>query len=184
MEGTISKIYAIFLAFLLLIVFPILSFAQLQDETARTVVFSKTTQFVDSVRNLGYITPNMYKEYVETLGQLGNIYDVKIEHHHRTVSPILDDGLNIIVADSKAQYDSYYKLFTHDEIMEKLFPTDTTTDATNYLFTQGDYIVVTAKNRVATLATRIQEILYNRDVADSTIIVRYGGLIKDQYEGG
>lgn len=184
MEGTISKIYAIFLAFLLLIVFPILSFAQMQDETARTVVFSKTTQFVDSVRNLGYITPNMYEEYMETLGQLGNIYDVKIEHHHRTVAPVLKDDLAIVQTGNRAQYDSYYQLYTHDEIMEKLFPTDTSKERRHYFFTQGDYIVVTAKNRVPTLATRIQEVLYNKNLADSTIIVRYGGLIKDQYEGG
>ena len=60
MENSLSKIVAMIIAGMLLFIYPIMNAFLTQDETARLFVESEVTTFVDTVRNLGYIKPEMY----------------------------------------------------------------------------------------------------------------------------
>ena len=67
MSETLSKIIALVIAVLLLYIFPVENMLTRQDDVTRVFVLNETTRFVDSVRNLGYITPVMYMQFTNAL---------------------------------------------------------------------------------------------------------------------
>lgn len=178
MEDSLGKIISIFLALLLIIIFPVLSFGQLQDEASRTIVFSKTTQFVDSVRSLGYITPEMYENLRANISRTGLYYDIKMEHYHKTVMPMLERSGNSYVV-KPSTYHSYDNIITNEEIMDTLFPHNPSQQK-NYYLSKEDYFVLSVHNVTPSIATKIAQIIVSKRIHDTQIIVRYGGMIKDE----
>ena len=75
MGDSLSKIVAIVLAVLLMFIIPIKSEFERLDDISRIYVLNETTKFVDRVRNLGYITPRMYLEYVRNIEATDNLYE-------------------------------------------------------------------------------------------------------------
>lgn len=63
MDDIFSKVIALILAVVLLYIFPVESLLTRQDEITKVFVLNETAKFVDSVRNLGYITPLMYNQF-------------------------------------------------------------------------------------------------------------------------
>lgn len=176
MGNPISKVVVIFLACLLLFIYPTLNMFQSQDNTTKMVVLVETETFVDSIRNIGYISPEMYKAYMHELSLTGNIYDVKIEHKHRNYDPVYDDPTN--AATFKNDFNVNYVSYFNDEILGTLFPSSGT--GTKYFMSKGDYIVLKVTNRNDTIATKIQSMLVGRSIKANTIFVLYGGMIKSE----
>lgn len=176
MGDSLSKIVALFLAVLLLFIFPILNMFENQDDTTQVFVLTETAKFVDSARSLGYITPTMYREFAYKLSATNNIYEVEMEHYHKKFNPVYDDPTDDTTFKNDFSVD-YWATFT-GEIMEVLFPDSST--GSNYEMSKGDYFIIKVKNKNKTAATKIQEILYNADLSTSKIMVNYGGMIKDE----
>lgn len=174
MGDSFSKIIALFLAVLLLFIFPIKNEFERQDQTTRMFVLTETTRFADSVRNLGYITPIMYQEYANKLASTNVLYEIKMEHYSKKYDPIYDDAWNF-----QDNYNVNYSAYYTGDIMETLFP-DTNASGQKYKMSKGDYFLVKVKNKNKTMATKIQELLYNADFATERIMVNYGGMIKDE----
>ena len=120
MSETLSKVFALILAVLLLYVFPVENMLTRQDDITRVFVLNETAQFVDSVRNLGYITPVMYRQFSEVLSTTGNLYAITMEHRHGRIDPVYTDPVDI----TSFQHDYGYhdKAIYTDEILNKLFP--------------------------------------------------------------
>lgn len=91
MSETFSKITALVISVLLLFIFPTENLLSRQDDITQIIVLNETTEFVDSVRNLGYITPLMYMQFCEALSATGNIYEITMEHIHTSIDPIYTD---------------------------------------------------------------------------------------------
>ncbi|MCX7920459.1 MAG: hypothetical protein N3B21_00330 [Clostridia bacterium] len=177
MESTFSKIIALILATLLLFIFPVLNMFIKQDDTTHIFVFTETSKFVDQVRNLGYITPMMYREFANKLSATNNTYSIEMEHYHKKYDPIYDDPAN--AATFKDDFNVNFKATYTDNIMSTLFPNPPLTGE-KYKLSKGDYFAVRVKNKNKTLATKLQEMLYNANLSEAKIIVRYGGMIKDE----
>lgn len=176
MGDSLSKIVAIILAVLLLFIFPILNMFENQDNTTQIFVLTQTCEFVDSVRSLGYITPDMYREFVNKLSATNNIYEIEMEHYHQKFDPVYDDPKD--AATFKNDFNINYWATYTDEIMGVLFPESSAGE--DYKMSKGDYFKVKVRNRNKTAATRIQEILYNTDLSTAKIMVTYGGMVKDE----
>lgn len=71
MSNSVSKLFAAFLALLLMYVVPSAELARRQDDLSRMVVYQSATKFVDSVRTKGYITPTMYNDFLRELEATG-----------------------------------------------------------------------------------------------------------------
>ncbi|MCX7772807.1 MAG: hypothetical protein N2376_06820 [Clostridia bacterium] len=177
MSDSLSKIVAIVLAALLLFIFPMKNEFERLDQTSRIYVFSETTKFVDSVRNLGYITPTMYEQFRNRLAITNNRYEIKLEHYKAKYDPVYDAPLN--PATFHNDYNINLEGFYNDEIMKCLFPTPPVSTA-RYGMAKGDYFGITVVNKNKTLATKIQELLFNADMKVECIFVKYGGMIRDE----
>lgn len=139
--------------------------AEQQENTARLFVLTETTKFVDAIRDLGYISPLMYKEFVAKLSATNNLYDINIEHRHKVYNPKSNDSFNI-------SYDAYYT----KDILAVLFPTSNS--GTDYMLSKEDYILVKVMNRNKTFATKLRELILGRNMGNETIVIRYGGAVR------
>ena len=202
MGDSLSKIIALFLAVLLLFIYPTKNEFERLDETSRVYVLTETAKFVDSVRNLGYITPLMYEEFANRLASTNNLYEIKMEHRKKRYDPVYEDptaGVPIDTEDEDEDDESLedgeeyedvapvdfvvgHRTYYNNTIMNVLFPELPIDESVDrfYRFEKGDYFAVTVYNKNKTMATRLQEMLYNTSLGVQKIYVRYGGMIKDE----
>lgn len=175
MGNALSKIFIIILALLLLFIYPLLHMYQQLDCNTRIFVYTETTKLVDSVRNIGYLTPQMYEEFTEKLAATNNSYIINLEHRHLKYDPIYGDPMDesSFENDFNINYSAYYT----KDIMKILFPDDGSRQE-KYDFTQGDYFLVKVVNRNKTFATKVMELLLGRGLPTEVILVQYGGMIK------
>ena len=79
MGDTLITIVAIFLAAILMFIFPLMSISDRNDDVAQLSVQTKTVEFVDNIRSTGKITQDNYDAFIQTLAATGNSYDVEME---------------------------------------------------------------------------------------------------------
>ena len=80
MEDSLIVVFSMILAVILMFVFPIMDTWERQDDISYMSVYATVVEFVDSVRNLGYITPTMYTQFLQSINATGNRYEVTLEH--------------------------------------------------------------------------------------------------------
>ena len=90
-DNAFGNIIAIIVAVFIMFAHPILDNFQRVDDISSVVVLSETTEFVDSVRALGYVTREMYTEFNKQLGATNNVYKIEMEHYHKKYDPVYDD---------------------------------------------------------------------------------------------
>ena len=76
MGDSLITIVAIFLAAILMFVFPLATISEMNDNEALAMIQSYTTEFVNKIRTKGKITRDDYNAYVQKLHATGNSYDV------------------------------------------------------------------------------------------------------------
>lgn len=167
-----SKIIAIIITVILLFLTPMLYMAQKQDIISQSYVSSEATKFIDSIKNSGYISIEMYMDFVKKIDATNNLYNIEIVHSHKVVEPLYDENSSTFLED----YDTYYYNTYQDEILEVF------DQRKDYEFFQGDYISIIIKNRTKTIATRLMELFYSSDIPDEQILITYGGMIRDEVD--
>lgn len=174
-----SKILGVFIALILMFLYPLYQQAQRQDDLSQIVVHSAVTEFVDASRTKGYITPTMYSELTRKLGATGNQYEIEMEHLHKKYSPVYTDP-----ADPNGFQNSFMTYFDGhytEEIMGRLFPNNTSPiddPDRRYLMSEGDFFTVKVKNINRTMSTILQDVFLNGNTGDNTrIYMPYGGMV-------
>ncbi len=79
MSDSLMTIIAIFLAAILMFIFPLMSVAERNDDIAQQAVQTATTEFTVKVATKGKITSDDYQEYLSKIATTGNTYEVEIE---------------------------------------------------------------------------------------------------------
>lgn len=79
MGESLITVVAIFLAAILMFVFPLMSISDRNDDISQLAVQTKTVEFVDNIRATGKITQQNYDSFVQNLAATGNSYDVEME---------------------------------------------------------------------------------------------------------
>lgn len=87
MEGSLQKIIAAIVGVLILFIIPVYMAYEKVDDIAYSLVLKITQNFVDNVRDKGYISPEMYSDLVSDLMATGNMYDIEIEHVKKRYDP-------------------------------------------------------------------------------------------------
>ncbi|MEW4371682.1 hypothetical protein [Paenibacillus kandeliae] len=179
MSNAILKIFAALLAVLLMGIWPIYTAYSSQDSNSQIIVLNTVTKFVDSVRDKGYITPEMYQQFEDQLYLTGNTYDIQMEHQHKRYDPVYNDDGSF--QDSYQVNDEGYY---NSQIRAKLFPAgnDNIHDpARMYKLAAGDYFSVTVKNTNRTMATLMGDLLFNGGSApNEKIVIPYGGMVLNE----
>lgn len=165
-----GKVTAILFSVFILFIAPLMYMAQKQDAITQDYVLTETVNLVDSIKNSGYITNEMYRTYLRKIGSTDNAYEITISQSHHIIMPKADsDTLEAV----EGVADHYNNTYTEDIIgnLEK--------DGI-HRFSQGDYISMKVYNKNKTFGTRIMEALLLHEVPAMQIYVTYGGAIRDE----
>ena len=137
MGDSLITIVAIFLAAILMFVFPLMSISERNDDIAQMAAQTATVEFVDNIRQTGRITEENYSSYTQTLAATGNSYDVELE------LKVLDENPGKKTAQTsgdKIGENIYYSEYT-SQILDKINNSNTKT----MKLKEGDIISVNVK---------------------------------------
>lgn len=109
MGDTTITVVAIFLAAILMFIFPLMAMSDRTDDVTQLSVQTATTDFVDNIRTTGKITEDNYNSYVQTLASTGNAYDVEIEVQKLDENP---GKKTVATSTTKIGENVYYSLYT------------------------------------------------------------------------
>lgn len=160
MSDTLITVVAIFLAAVLMFVFPLMAVSNTQDDISKVAVQSLVAEFVNNVATKGKITQNDYNAFISKLYATGNTYDIQLEHKIMTINP--NKGANDQLGENL-----YYSVYNSD-ILEG--PSGVNTKG-EYLLKKGDYIIATVKNTNTTIASQIKNFIYSIVGSDNYVIV-------------
>ena len=166
MGDSLSIVFTVIVAVLIMFLFPMLDSWERQDDLSYMAVYSATTDFVDAVRNTGVLTQSMYQSFLTQIYATGNSFDVTLEHREYLITPTGDPA--------KPTEVNYLYHYT-SEIERELNSGD------KYAFDKGDFFYVSIKNTNKTQATMMKQTIYGTLLETFSIGVPYGGQIKSSY---
>ena len=153
MSDTLMSIIGIFLAIVIMFVFPLMELAGKGDEVSQTVVEVAVSDFVNTVATTGQITWSDYNKLLQKLYSTGNSFDIQIE------AQILDDNPRRATTTASSnvlgEY-RYYSVYTNT-ILSELEKSENS----KYQLKNDDYIIVSVKNTNTTMGTQLKNLLYN-----------------------
>lgn len=155
MGDTLITVVAIFLAAILMFVFPLMSISERNDDIAQLAVQTQTVEFVDNIRSTGKITFENYDKFIQSLSATGNSYDVEME------VKVLDENPGkkaAEVSSTKIGENIYYSIYTSQ--IEKELGIGEAKPKTK-LLKEGDYISVNVKNTNTTIAQMLKNFFYS-----------------------
>lgn len=150
MGDSLITIIAIFLAAVLMFVFPLMSISERNDDIAQLGVQTATIEFVDNVSTLGKITEDNYNAYLQSLSATGNSYDVEME------VKVLDENpgkKTTWAVSDKIGENVYYSVYTSQ--IEDVLDSNK-----NYVLKEGDIVSVSVKNTNTTISQMLRNFFY------------------------
>ena len=155
---------AIFLAAILMFVFPLMTMADKKDDITTVTVQTATTEFVDGIRVAGEITKDDYDKYIQKLASTGNSYQVDLELQVSDINPQKKEA-TVEIGDNV-----YYVMYTK-QILEAI-------ENGSLSLKEGDIISATAKNTNVTIGMQLRNFMYNIIGKDgSNITASASGLV-------
>ena len=153
MSDTLITVIAVFMAAILMFVFPLMAISDTQDDIAQVAVQSLVSEFVNNAVTKGKITKDDYNSFRTKLFATGNTYDIQLEHKIMTVNP--NKGTNDQLGENL-----YYSVF-NNTILSTTNGLNDSSANNEYILKKGDYFVCTVKNTNTTLASQIKNFLYS-----------------------
>ncbi len=169
MSDTVVTVLAIFLAAILMFIFPLMSTSDRTDDITTQAVESATTDFVDEIRSTGQITQDSYDNFVQTLSSTGNSYEVEMEVQ------VLDDnpGKKVTEAEYTKVGENYYYSEYTTQILDEI-----NSDAGAMYLKQGDMVTVSVKNTNRTIGTILRDFFYSVTGNNSaTVTASHSGIV-------
>ena len=168
MGDTAMTVGAIFIAAILMFVFPLMTMADKNDDVAQLSAQKATTEFVNTVRNTGKLTEDNYNNFVATLAATGNSYDVEMTLQHKDENPAKKStqgqatiGDNVYYTDKTTQIIS--NLGSNNGIIN---------------LKEGDIFTVEVENTNQTIATQLRNSIYKvTGNSSKTIVASESGMV-------
>ena len=153
MGDSFMTVIAIFVATILMFIFPLLSVSERSDDISQLAAQTAVVEFVDKVSSTGKITAADYDSLINSLATTGNTYDVEIE------ARILDENPGKKVtwtSGDKIGENIYYAQYT-SQIVDELAKND---GKGEYVLKEGDMISVSVRNTNQTLSQMLRNFFY------------------------
>lgn len=164
-----GKIAELMVTVILLFLIPFQYMETRKDMMVQNYITTETAYFVDSARNLGYISKNMYETYQKKLSETGKAVDVQLEHYKKV--KVLDEKKSL--EQYEDVYENSYQEEGTREILSELY------EGTGiYGMHQGDFLKVKVKNLGVQKSGRVLSALLGMDVEFAQ--TEYGGMIRDE----
>lgn len=159
MSDSAVTIVAIFLAAILMFVFPLMTMADKTDEVTSLAVQTATTEFTNQVRTKGSLSQEDYDNFILTLAATGNSYEVEVVIQKLDENPAKKtSGSTTTIGDNV-----YYTMYT-TQVLDSIASTPLT-------LAEGDIISVNVKNTNTTIAGQLRNFMYRVTGNDSAAIV-------------
>ena len=150
MGDSLITIIAIFLAAILMFVFPLMSMSERTDDISQLAVQTATTEYVDKIKTTGKITLDDYEKYLSTITATGNSFDVEMLVQQLDENP----GVKTTQAETtKIGENLYYNKYT-SQIEEEL------NTKSRITLKEGDIVSITVKNTNKTIAQTLRNFFY------------------------
>lgn len=153
MSDTLMTIIAIFLAAILMFIFPLMTLADRNDDVTQLAIQTATTELVDEIRTTGKLTLDKYNSFNTSIATTGNVYEIEMQFKILDENPAKKTaqtaGVTVIGENV------YYSVYT-TQIEDRL----NTSSNQAYLLKEGDIVSISVKNRGATLAQSLRNIYY------------------------
>lgn len=168
MGDSVITIIAIFLAAILMFIFPLMSLSERTDNIAELSVQTATSEFVDEVRTTGRLTQDNYYKFLNTINSTGNTFEIDMQLQQLDENP----GKKVTQAEqTKIGENIYYSVYT-TQIIEELKTKDTL-----YL-KEGDIFSVKVKNTNKTISQSLRNFAYRISGNDVyQIAAEHGGIV-------
>lgn len=156
MSDSLITIVAIFLAAILMFIFPLMSIAERSDDISQLTVQAAATEFIDTVKVTGKITMEDYNKMKSKVESTGNTFDIELE------VKILDENVGKKTAWTQGQVigeNIYYSLYT-SQIMNYMASMTSEGDGV-FTLKEGDIVSLSVKNNNKTLSQTIRGIFYS-----------------------
>ncbi len=164
MGDSLTTIIAIFLAAILMFIFPLAAIADRNDDASQMYVKTTIDGFVNSVSAKGVLTKDDYDKLVSTLASTNNSYEIQLTVNIADVNPGKKTN-NQQIGDT-----TYYSVYT-TQILNVLNSTG------KYQLKEGDYIKVSVKNNNHTISQMIKNVLYGITGNESYVIAASGSAV-------
>lgn len=167
MSDTLMIVIGIFIAVILMFIFPLMSLSERTDDISQSVVQTATSEFVDKVSVAGKIKPEDYEAYAQKIAATGNTYEIEIEVQHLDENP---GKKAAVTAVDLVGENVRYSTFSTD-ILNSMYPDSGTGTSQDYILKKGDNIIVTAKNTSRTMAQMLRTTFYKATGQASSEVV-------------
>lgn len=168
MGDSLITIIAIFLAAILMFVFPLMSLSERTDDISQLAVQTSTTEFVDKIRTTGKMTIDDYEKFLSTLVTTGNSFEVEMLVQQLDENP----GVKTTQAETtKIGENLYYNKYT-SQIEDELNSKGRVT------LKEGDIVSVSVKNTNKTIAQLLRNFFYMVSGNESyQILAQHSGVV-------
>lgn len=157
MGDSLTTIIAIFLAAILMFVFPLAAIADRNDDASQMYVQTTLDNFVNTVTAKGTLTKDDYDGLEAKLAATNNSYEIEL------VIDVADVNPGKKTDNQKVGDTTYYSVYTA-QIKQVI------TNNTKYTLKEGDYLKVSVKNTNNTISQMIKNVLYGLTGNESYVI--------------
>ena len=163
MGDSAVTIIAIFLAAILMFVFPLMTMADKSDDVSQLSVQNATTDFTNKIRTTGYISQDDYDNFILTLASTGNSYNAEITVQKLDQNPAKKDSGSTTAIGQNV----YYTMYTTQVL-----------DSLPLSLTEGDIVSVNVQNTNTTIAGQLRNFMY-KVTGNSTgnIVAQESGIV-------
>ena len=163
MGDSAVTIVAIFLAAILMFVFPLMTMADKSDDVSQLSIQTSTTEFTNKIRTTGAITQEDYDNFAQTLAATGNSYQVEI-----TVQKLDQNPAKKASGDTTTIGDNvYYTMYTKQVI-----------DSIPLSLNEGDIVSVSVENTNTTIASQLRNFMYRvTGKSSGNIVAQESGIV-------
>ncbi len=165
MQDTIMTIIGIFIALVLMVIFPLVEVAGKNDDISQTVIQIAMADFVNEVAAHGKVTEGDYNKLVNKIQATSNTFEVILEARILDENPERKDVVTS-TGNSNNVESQYYSVYTNKIL-------DDVNNNGEYLLKKDDYILVTIKNTNITLGTQLKGIFYKFIGKDTYTLGRF-----------
>ena len=153
MGDSLTMIVAIFLAAILMFVFPMMAISERNDDVSQLSVQTSLAEFVNTSRTIGKITVENYDKLVSDLYATGNTYDIEMEVQVLDENPAKKQT-QLMGNETKIGENIRYSIYT-TQIMEELGQNNA-----KYM-KEGDILTVKAYNTNNTISQMLKNFFYS-----------------------
>ena len=169
MGDSAVTIIAIFLAAILMFVFPLMTMADKSDDVSQLSVQTATTEFTNKIRTTGAITQEDYDNFILTLASTGNSYNAEITVQKLDQNPAKKETGETTTIGQNV----YYTMYT-TQVLDAL----SNSDSSKLSLTEGDIVSVNVQNTNTTIAGQLRNFMY-KVTGNSTgnIVAQESGIV-------